>query len=285
MNAAEHLIAEGFFDEALPIVEMLAGIPQTKNRARRAFGACRQFIRWELRERLEIFTGFESATPDPWKNPAAGAKSIMIARRLPAKGCVVVFVGVAGQHWVTIQLFLGVLPPDYTIIFLRDPYRFSFLAGLEVFGFGYGAMKDGLRRLIAEVGCDDFYAIGTSSGGFPALHFGLTSCASGILACSPSTRMQEIVAEFRTTANAAQLERWLPDSLDVLPLLAATADPPPITLVFGGANEVDAAMSRRLAGQRNVRLYEIPAFANHDVVPHLLATGALKKLVSDLVKK
>lgn len=281
LDAAERLIGEGLFEEMQPIVESLRAVPELKARVARALAACRQFQRWGLHRQLETYRGAAGASVE--------TKSVMIARRPQSARCIVVFIGAANQFWISAYMLSRILPQDCNVIFLKDPFRFSYLMGLDAFGYGHGAMTAGLSRLIAQLGATQVYVVGTSSGGFAALHFGLTTGARAVLACSPATTLVDFAAYYRPVAseapeNAALYDSRLPDILDVKPLLSGLASPPPVTLVFGGAHATDAAMSRRLAGMLGVRLHAIEGFDRHDVLPHLLVSGEMKTLLSELLQ-
>lgn len=271
--AAKFLAGEGLFAEMAAVADALQ--PATAEAQRLAM-ACRQFERWGLHDRLE-----------PWADPVTGhraraerTRSAMLLRRGASREAVIVFVGMASQFWVTLYMLERFLPADRHILFLKDPDRLSFACGCPAVGPGHADIGAALNRFLSQMSIDRFHVMGTSSGGFAALHFALTSGAAGALALSPETTLAPL-AELALGAfgpdRATELAPRLPAPLDLVDLLGRPQYVPrPVLLIHAAGHAADARASARLSGLPGVEVEAIPDCAEHDILGPLIATGALR---------
>ncbi|MFG1481034.1 hypothetical protein V5F53_20625 [Xanthobacter sp. V4C-4] len=272
---AEIMAGEGVLAPMAGVAEALLADPAVAPRARRLQAAIRQFERWGLDTRLDAYADPAA----PMAERALRTRGVVLARRPGATACVVVFLGTASQYLVSLRLLYGLLPADRHLVFLKDPDRRGYLTGVDAFGSGFAALKTGVRRLIARLGAERVDVIGTSSGGFPALHFALTERARG-LALSPETEVSGLAAVLGAAGIPAS---QLPEPLDLVALYPGREAPAPVVLAHGAEHAGDAAMCRRLAGRPGVSIRPVPECDQHDVLGVLLRRGALQPLLAELL--
>jgi hypothetical protein len=280
LAAAEFLAGEGLFHEMAPVAETLAAQPATATGGRRLAMICRQFDRWGLQDRLEPF-----ADPQGQPDRAGLTRSGLLLRREGSRDCVIVFLGSASQYWVSLYLLERVLPPDRHILFLKDPDQMSFAFGTPALGTCHAAIVPSLHRFLDSLGVHRFHVLGTSSGGFAALHFGLTAGAAGVLTLSPATTLVPLLARIRAAADPARREELdrrqpgLPDIADVLTQLHRPSCP--VLLVHAADHAEDGAQCDRLRDWPGITLHPIADCAQHDTLGSLITSGG----ISDLFKR
>lgn len=278
LAAAEFLAGEGLFHDMAPVAETLAAQPATATGGRRLAMICRQFDRWGLEDRLEAF-----ADPQGQSDRAALTRSALLLRRADSRDCVIVFLGSASQYWVALYLLERVLPPDRHILFLKDPDQMSFAYGTPALGACHASITPSLQRFLASLGVQRFHVLGTSSGGFAALHFALSAGAAGVLTLSPATTLVPLLARIRAAADPerrAELDRRQPALPDIADLLTQVQHPPcPALLVHAAGHAEDAAQCHRLQGQPGISLQPIADCAQHDTLGPLIASGAISGLI------
>jgi hypothetical protein len=275
LAAAEFLAGEGLFADMAPLAATLAELPATAVGGRRLVQVCRQFDRWCLQDRLEPY-----ADPQAQPERAALTRSGLLLRRNGSRDCVIVFVGDARSFWVTLYMLERVLPKDRHILFLKDPDRAGYVFGTPALGTHHHQIAPALCRFLATLGVRRFHVIGTSSGGFSALHFALTAGAAGSLALSPWTTIASFVASVLSAAPVArqgEIRARAPAQPDLAALIAG---PPalshgPLNLVYGADHDDDRAQCERLKAHPGVTLYPVANCAQHDTLGPLIASGAI----------
>ena len=281
LAAAELIAGEGLFREMAAVAAAVEPLPAFAARARRLAMVCRQYERWGLHKRLEPVSrpGIETAAL------AVLTRNALLRRADGARSCVVVFMGTASQFWVSVYMLERLLPADCHILFLKDPGGASYALGTPAFGRRFTDLTSGLHSVLSDLGVSRAQVIGTSSGGFAALHFALTTGAAAVLALSPETTLLPVVSNLRV-AGAAEvvpdLETRLPAPLDLVALYATHPAPPPAVLVHAAGHAADAAMCRRLAGLPGVELCPVPDCDQHDTLAPLIRSGAMRGLLDRL---
>lgn len=279
MGAAGFLAAEGLFTEMAAVAETLEANPETAPAARRLALTCRQFARWGLHERLIPWS--DETRGDPAR--ARLTRSAMLLHRDGAQDAVIVFIGAASQYWVSLYMLEKYLPADRHILFLKDPLRISYALGTPAFGASHASITDGLRHFLTTRGVRRFHVLGTSSGGFAALHFAFTAGAAGVLALSPETTLAPLATSLHanlTPALLADLLPRLPVPLDLADLLQDPAHPAPVPalLLHAEHHAEDAAMCARLHGLDGVRIEALPDSDQHDILLPLITGGGVGPL-------
>jgi len=282
LAAAESLAGEGLFNDMAPIAESLAALPATAAGGRRLKMICRQFERWGLHRRL---TPYGDPQADPER--AAKTRSALFLRRDGSRDCVIVFVGDASLYWVSLYMLERILPTDRHILFLKDPDRIGFTLGTPGLSSRHDQMAPALCRFLAGIGVERFHVLGTSSGGFSALHFARTAGAAGALALSPWTTAAPLIACLQADAPA-DVRDDIARRAPVQPDLAALFDGPqslplcPLLLTYGADHVVDRLQSERLSGSPGVALNPLADCAQHDILGPLIASGAITGLLERL---
>lgn len=275
LAAAEFLAGEGLFADMAPLAETLAELPATAVGGRRLALVCRQFDRWRLQDRLEPF-----ADPQAQPERAALTRSGLLLRRDGSDDCVIVFVGDARSFWVTLFMLERVLPKDRHILFLKDPDRLGFVFGTPALGIHHHQIAPALCRFLTTLRVRRFHVIGTSSGGFSALHFALTAGAEGSLALSPMTTVASLVAKVQSATPEArkdEVKARAPVQPDLAALLAGAPalSHGPLHLVYGAYHDEDRAQCERLKTHPGVTLYPVANCAQHDILGELIGSGAI----------
>jgi hypothetical protein len=150
----------------------------------------------------------------------------------------------------------------------RQPTAPVLLRGLEERGF--------FRRFRRVV------LTGASMGGFAALNFAPLIPEARVLAFSPQTTMNKVIAPYEARFPfAVKRSNW-----DGMPFLDAAAAMPYIrraVVVFDPMVPEDRAHAARLDGP-NVQLLRIP-FATHEAIRVVLKTGTFQLLVDAMVER
>lgn len=278
LASAMMLAGEGLFAEMDEVAQNLATHAALAVKVNRLALTCRQFERWGLHHRLR-----------PWSVPGRGDAELVRLTRCAltrqsagARDAIIVFVGAASQYWVTLHLLERLLPQGRHLLFLKDPDWSSFLFGTPAFGRRHADVARGLRHFLQESGAERFHVLGTSSGGFAALHAALTMGAAGVLALSPETTLQPLADRLRaSTARPwpADADPRLPQPIDLRDLLAQPRpDCGPALLMHGADHPADAAMCKRLQGAPGVSIEALPDCAEHDILRPLMTAGLVKPL-------
>lgn len=287
LTHAAVLAGDGLFAEMAGVcAEVAAGCasdPALVAMATRLARTCRQFERWGVHHRLQ-----------PWLCARGGDRaraertnSALLLRREGSRRVIIVFVGAASQHWVTLYLLERYLPTDCHILFLKDPDQTGYCLGSPALGARHADIAPALMQLITDLGAHEHFVLGTSSGGFAALHFAFGSGAKGCLALSPETTIAPTVHTLAPQweakggkAFAQDIAARMPRPLDLLDLPRPEAGAGvPTLLVYASGHSEDATMCDRLRDWPNVALWPIPDFDQHDVLAHLVATGEIRPLI------
>lgn len=281
IDSAVFLAGEGLFREVKPVAEALKDRADTALAAGRLLLTIRQFERWGLHDRLTPWVDEGVDQPDP----AMLTRSAMFLRRSDAHDAIIVFIGTADLYWVTLYLLERFLPKDRHILFLKDPTKLRYAFGTPAFGPNHGDITSGLRRFLEKQKVRRFHVLGTSSGGFAALHFAITARAQGALALSPETTLvpfaERSLTQF-TEEVKALLKPRMPLPLDLQELFKTYPVPEgvPILLMYAELHAEDAAMCKRMAGLVGVQLEAVPDCDLHDLLSVLIAQRRIAPLFS-----
>lgn len=282
LAAAQFLAGDGLFQEIAPLADALAILPETAAGAKRLAIICHQFERWGMHRRMEPYA-------DPGVDPvrAARTRSALLLRREGRGDGLIVFVGDASQYWATIYMLERLLPKDRPILFLKDPDRIGFSLGTPALADRHDDMAPALERCMDMLGIRRFHVLGTSSGGFSALHFARTAGASAALALSPWTECAWLLDRVQTQDPENQRDEICgrgPAQPDLVALFAAPSPAPPIPmhLAYGADNAFDRQQAERMSGCPGVQLHPLDGCAQHDILGPLIASGAMQGLLERL---
>jgi hypothetical protein len=206
------------------------------------------------------------------------------------RGCDVVLLAFCGQALRLglpldlVHLWLGRLPVN--LIYLRDPKRLCGAAGFPSLGGCSQTSIEALKRKIADLGASRIVTYGTSSGGFPALYYGLALGAHSVLALAPTTNLS---VEFQTSIGpvsdfVATVRSEFPKYGPDLRLLYRDASRPPRALLaYGADNARDSAQVENMAGLTTIELIPVEGVTDHNLVIPLIASGNFPGLLARLL--
>ena len=182
-----------------------------------------------------------------------------------------------------VHRFLAAFPVN--IVYLRDETACLSLAGNRAFGEDYGACVAGIRALCEARGWRDAWALGLSSGGFPALRYGLDLGLRGVLSFSGPTDLTPGPGLAKRHPDERALAEKAPHmAVDLLPLMRAAARRPRMLLCYGEGNAYDAAQAQRFAGLAETELVPFAGFAGHSTFMEAGRLGQLRALAARLIE-
>ncbi|MDO5604783.1 MAG: tetratricopeptide repeat protein [Paracoccus sp. (in: a-proteobacteria)] len=198
----------------------------------------------------------------------------------PGKGRTVLVVpGLADRVMLDYPAFDAYLAAEgMGAVYLRDFSRRLFLCGVGTLGADFDTTIAALRARLAAMGTQHLVVLGSSAGGFAAVTYGLALGARRIVVCSgPTGITPELLAEMgdgRGKIVARRIQAALPpEKLDLRPMLRA--NPTDTLMFFGAGSVIDRRHAARLDGLPGVRLLPQEGVDGHDIMGHLLRSGAL----------
>ncbi len=172
-------------------------------------------------------------------------------------------------------------------VFLRDTGQCWYQRGLPGLGDDVPTAATGLRSLLAELRGTRTTFVGTSSGGFASVLFGVVSGADRMVAFSPQAslhRWDRLRAHDRRWSDRVRVARRASlnaDHLDLVGLLHRHPDHPPVTVHFGSGDPRDSAAAHRIGACPGVELRAHPG--GHLFVRSLRHSGELESLIRTAV--
>ena len=165
-------------------------------------------------------------------------------------------------------------PALYDVVLLRDFSRRLYSRGIPGLGDDFFAMLAALRQAAGLDAYRNCVALGTSSGGLPAL---LAAIALGLPRGISIGGMD--FARF-----AARLRIYGVDAAPYAALLASRPSPfPELLLVFCGAYAPEAAAARDLQPRVPSRLWAVKNCKGHNVLPDKLEQGRLPPFLANVL--
>lgn len=294
LKACAELVLHGRLADAEPSLRSLEARPEFGVRARqlRALG------RYAERAMAQVdFAGTRPAA-GRWQTLDGGAPGAsreaadaLLWVRPDSPRVVLVFSTLRGNFgmlkgWPSVSLvhrFLAEFPVN--IVYLRDETACLSLAGNRAFGADYGACVAGIRALCEARGWREGYALGLSSGGFPALRYGLDLEVRGVLSFSGPTDLTPGPGLAARHPDERALAETAPRmAVDLLPLLRAAKRRPRMLLCYGERNDYDATQAQRLAGLPEAELVPFAGFAGHSTFMEAGRLGQSRALVARLLE-
>lgn len=216
--------------------------------------------------------------------------SIMVALAPGARRTVMVFSGIAA---VPFPLNFGFFHPprDCNFVFLSDPTRRFLLTRTPGLGDTYEATLASVGRVLAGLDTAAVFAMGLSSGGYPALRLGLDLGARGVLNFSgpttidmdddpgaPMSKYPQLVGIYRSAPHLV---------IGMHKLYARAATRPSVILIHGDAHPRDTWMAHLLADNlgagSSVELRPMPGFAEHDTFSAYIEAGRIEGAFVELL--
>jgi hypothetical protein len=184
------------------------------------------------------------------------------------------FGGAFNRLMLPIACWLDCLNPAfYDMIVLRDLSRRLFSMGIHGLGSSFFEALAALRNRIDLTSYRNTIALGTSSGGLPAV------LAAILLKMDRGV----CIGGIDLPALAAKLQSYGVDDAPYAALLASRPDPfPEILLAYCGGHAVDAAAANALHQCVPSRLWEVDC-SGHGVVPTMLRRGCFPTFLSNIL--
>ena len=263
--ALNHLIARNALPEAAYAAPRLMA----------AFPASASFRRTAM-----LLDRMPPAVPDPAFASFADRADleVQVVRRRDAGTVLFAFTG----HFGALGLPLAIMHRwfgrlDAHVVYLRDPYRRAYSAGIPSLGIDRAATARSLKGIAKDLGTLRTACYGNSSGGYGALLYGLDIAAASVLAVNPLTDLSLAASPTHTRFGETV------SGPDLRPLYAAAEPCPRAHLVYGAGNAADEAAVRNLDGLSGVAITAIPDWAGHDVHVGLIERGSFGALLDELV--
>ncbi len=169
---------------------------------------------------------------------------------------------------------------------IRDPSRCFGMCELPRLGPDYDTNLALLRRMLQELGAHEVYCIGFSSGGFPALKYGLDLQGSGVLAFSCPTSLDiaddpgSDLSKYPQLALLYRKARHRATSMAVE--YTASLRRPRVLLVFGKDHPRDTFCANLMAGVPGIRLKALGGFQGHGSFAESVSRGAFTGFLDQL---
>lgn len=214
----------------------------------------------------------------------ASDEEAVIAPGDRAETVALVFTGLADRAMVplpSLDRYLAAL--GISAVYLRDFSRLMFLRGISSKAADLAGTVRWLGDLLGQWGTRRILSLGTSAGGYAAIHYGMALGADRIVAFSTPTNLG---ADFNREDGRARLValkvQTLPEELlDLRPLVMRNAGRTPIHLVYGAGMRQDAHHARHVEGLPGVHLHPLEGFERHDSLVWLAGQGKLLSFLSE----
>lgn len=194
-----------------------------------------------------------------------GIDDILIARAAQSKATVLVFSGLADRGAMPRQVldrYFSAL--GLTAVYLRDPSRVMYNAGISSVAPDYAGTLDYLRKLGNELGSAPLVTFGTSAGAAAAIRYGMDLGASCTFAFSPPT---SLTIESKNKGRAGIIQRRLrelpPDARDMLPVVQRANGKTPLHLAYCEENTLDTQHALHLKDEPGVILHPLSGTNAH----------------------
>jgi acyl carrier protein len=227
--------------------------------------------------------------------PAAGAqlpftddleRDVQVVRHPDASDVLLLFCGRShrlGMALSAIHRWLGRLPAS--LVYLRDFRRAFHLHGVPSLGVNRDETLAALRRIVAELNGRRVFCYGVSSGGYPALHYGLDLGAQAVLVLAGCINLSlEFTGQMPVAPSIARLHKELPGAaIDLRQAYAAAERPPHMHLVYGDGNWDDRLHAESMSGLPKVTLQILSDCTNHNVTTELIRRGQYEPLLQEFL--
>jgi hypothetical protein len=168
-------------------------------------------------------------------------------------------------------------------IFVRDLNQCWYQRGLSGVGADVRQVAAGLDAILNELGSSRRVFVGTSSGAFAAILFGVLDRADAVIAFSPQASLTlKVRLRYRDRRWSKQVKKARrnsvdPQHIDLVRLLGTHADHAKITVHYGRDDRLDAAHADLLGHQTGVEA--VAHLGGHVFVRNLRDSGQLEPLL------
>jgi hypothetical protein len=218
--------------------------------------------------------------------PSDVAPEILVGHSDGDRGVVIVFNGFGrkGRKGNGSVLARYVADLGLSMISVKDPTHLLCLAGIPGVAGTIQESAAILRAIVSDLGIHRIYTMGGSSGGFPAVVYGLELKADGAILfgsptdCGPAnshidTRAQVVARKLQKNFDSRTLDMvaWLDDADHELP----------ITLYYAADNRIDSWHANRIADRPNVRAIALEQTSSHHAMVESVRGRTLGEVLSE----
>ncbi|MGE0715966.1 MAG: hypothetical protein AB7P02_11025 [Alphaproteobacteria bacterium] len=286
VRAVHALMAAGEFDRAAEQAAAIASRPELRPIAQRLVAACRyaKDLRFQPGQRLAGATAAILADINAPDRPLPDATAGPLVVESPGSDQVVfVFAGADQAPFAHVVVQSYMRRRRCHAVYVRDPRSQFSVVGLPGLADDLPGCIQGLRRIADRLGATRRYCLGYSANGYSALRYGLGLDAEAVLAFSPPTNLAIPPDEARRYPMIHRLQHENPAMAeDLLPLYAAAARLPRVTIVYGAGNRIDTFAARRMAALPGVRLIPVPGLTSHDSMGVTMVSRAFPRLLDEM---
>jgi hypothetical protein len=286
LTAVEILVACGLADEAdATIADATAKLHRSELRGTEASFAMIERLAGANRALREADVATRIAAMGPLADRLMDAddEAVLCAAE-GASTLLVVFGTKFNDFWVSYPVLHCLLPQTVSVLYLKDPREWMYLAGLKPYGPGFDALCGGVLEVARQLGLSDIRVTGFSSGGYAGLMLAGAIGARRYYGFSIRTdlRPTSTLPTNRYTERPDLIKRAGHMMRDLRPWLETIHSPNEVVLYYGDAAVIDAAHAEHLAGLSNVTLRPMPG-ARHNTIIALLLEGALARVLAEIV--
>ena len=221
-------------------------------------------------------------------DPRGGRRltGVLIApQRRPVRKAVLVFGGNADRNFPISPPILDIAACH--VIVLKDPSRCFGLCDIPRLGRDFDGSVARLRLILRELGAEQVYALGFSSGGFAAMKFALALGADGALCFSTPTTLDIEDEPGKTISDYPQLSALYRKARHLGTNMAreygAASPHPGLILVHGEEHARDKRFAGYMSGVAGTSLVPLPGHAQHASFMEAVARGMFPTLLDRML--
>jgi hypothetical protein len=213
------------------------------------------------------------------------AKDVQIVPK-PGAGAVI-FAFCGRRHRLGISLSMvhrWLTRLDASVVYLRDFQSAHYLGGIRSLGPRPQTLTT-LRGVADDLGARRLLCLGSSSGGYGSLVYGLELGAEAVLSIGGSVNLEpEFNTYLHNIRTAVELRRRFPgQTLDVRALYLAATLRPRVVLVYGQQHWDDRLQNEHMRNVPGVTLAPVLGYDGHGPIPELMRRGEFAALVESFV--
>lgn len=282
MAAVINLLDQGRLDEAWQQARKMAPV---------APGSYEYLVTTLLNQWASLATEEQAAIPSFQDNLDADFQFVPASHTTgKSDRMLIVFCGMAqrfgGCPLPLMHCLLGRL--GVHLLYLRDFDHSFYLNGLRRHHFNFADTLEHIKAVGLQHGAERLFTIGSSSGGFGALHWGLELAAERIVSLAGPTNLTHRLPQIRSRQHdqgipAAHLaDAW---AADAAARLRQPGPQPQFQLLYAAENDNDVRFAKDLGNPppRHVSVQALEGSSAHNVVLPLLERNQLDSLLLNLV--
>ena len=235
----------------------------------------------------EVAKGFRlNAVDDQLLNSTYRENGYFIVKnQRPVRKLLVLFSTMFNNFFFSNLVFCHLLRDlDCHILYLKDSTLANFHHGVEGLAPDIPGIAERIKTFASEIGADQLYFSGFSSGGYPALLISLLVGGAGFVGFSHETDLSPGAkyppgSHFTPEVRARVNPRWL---LDLRAELVMADPATPRWMYYGANDHRDAGHARNLEGVAGIEVNRV-ADVGHNTVLCLMASGQLLPIFNRLI--